>query len=157
MKLGHSRVKVGALIGVLAQWHDHLVEAGGYLTCDRMATELHAVLDPESCDFVAATISGENGESYSVVPTPGAVQLPAALGEQCAWELHAPKFAIAVFPDEGDGDLFEGFASFGDALRFVAGIAPDRRSHWPLVIDAEVSYWLARDQMTGLEWPDERA
>ena len=158
MKLSHHKIRASELITLLSRWHDALIGPSGYLACDRATNELHgSIFDTEQCDFIAATISGANGESFSVFPTPGIVGLPVAMGEQCTWDLHAGKFAVAVFPEEGSSDLFEGFASFGDALRFVAGVAPDQRSHWPLVIDAEVSYYLARDQMTDVDWPDDRA
>ena len=154
MKLSHINLRPSHLITALALSHDALVKEGGYLACNE-TSKTHSVL--HACDFVAATVSGANGESYHVFPVRGVMLTRPISGSlQRAWEVHTPKFAVAVFPEEGDADLFEGFASFGDALRFVAGIAPDERSHWPLVIDAEVSYWLARGQMTDVEWPDER-
>ena len=153
MKLSHRMLRQSHLITSLALTHDALVKGGGYLACNEVS-ETHSVL--HCCDFVAATVSGANGENYYVVPVRGVLDLPISSGLQRAWTVHAPKFALAVFPEEGDADLFEGFASLGDALRFVAGVAPDERSHWPLVIDAEVSYFLGRGQMTDVEWPDER-
>jgi len=152
MKLSHRMLRQSQLVTVLAGWHDQMI--GSYLVCNETSSAQNILAD---CDFIMATVAGANGEGYHVVPVPGVVQLPIAKGEQCVWEMHTPKFAVIVLPDEGDADLFEGFASFGDALRFVAGIAPDERSHWPLVIDAEVSHFLGRGVMTDVEWPDERA
>jgi len=152
MKLSHRMLRPSHLITALALTHDALVKGGGYLACNE-SSETHDVL--HACDFVAATVSGANGESYYVVPLRGVLDLPISSSAQRAWEVHTPKFAVGAFPEEGDADLFEGFASLGDALRFVAGVAPDERSHWPLVIDAEVSHFLGRGVMTDVEWPDE--
>lgn len=153
MKLRHMRVRTDRLIGLVTNWHDDLTEAH-FLACDRQKDEAHSALDPAECDFVMATVSPDADTSWLVVPTPGIASMPLDGAED--WEANMPKFAVLVIRQENRAEMFEGFVSFQDALRFISGIVRHRPTRWPLVIDAEAAYFRAHGRPTGLEWPDER-